>query len=113
VSGGAGAQPIVLTMTSECATLKLTAKTEGKAAIAIVVPGAAMAEPFVQPIMGTSQPATLALSPGTYQVYAFSNMAGLEYANPEVMRAFASESVTLDAGQQKELTVDVVDRKDH
>ncbi len=111
VSGGAGAQPIVLTMTTECATLKLTAKTAAMYTFAILIPSTAFGEPIVQPIMSTSQQ-QITLAPGTYQVFAFSNMAGLEYGNPEVMRAYPSQSITLDAGQQKELTVDVLERKD-
>jgi uncharacterized protein (DUF2141 family) len=32
------------------------------------------------------------LSPGTYHVYAVSDLEGLEYANPEAMRGIPSQS---------------------
>lgn len=52
------------------------------------------------------------LSAGTYQVFAFANVDGLEYANPEAMRNYSGQSVTLEAGQTKDITVEISERKD-
>jgi hypothetical protein len=53
------------------------------------------------------------LSPGSYQVFAFSRVEGLEYANPEALRAYPSQSVTLEAGQKMDLTLDLAERKEN
>jgi hypothetical protein len=50
------------------------------------------------------------LAPGDYLVFAFDRIDGLEYSNPDVMDAYASQAahVTLTAGQQAQVQVDVI-----
>jgi hypothetical protein len=114
VSSNAGAQPITIDLRSDCAVLKVQVKADGRNVFAVLVPSSPFAEPIVQPMM--IQPmgfAQLTLSPGTYQVFAFSSLNGLEYANPEALRNCPSQSITLDAGQQKELTLELVERNEN
>jgi len=50
------------------------------------------------------------LAPGDYLVFAFDRDDGLEYSNPDVMDAYASQAahVTLTAGQQAQVQVEVI-----
>lgn len=50
------------------------------------------------------------LAPGDYLVFAFDRLDGLEYSNPDVMDAYASQAshVTLTAGQQAQVQVDLI-----
>ena len=50
------------------------------------------------------------LAPGDYLVFAFDRIDGLEYSNPDVMDAYASQAahVTLTAGQQAQVQVDLI-----
>jgi len=50
------------------------------------------------------------LAPGEYLVFAFDRVDGMEYSNPDVMEAYASQAahVTLTAGQQAQVQVEVI-----
>jgi len=119
VSSGGEVQPITINLTSNCATLSAKVQQEEgqRQALLLVVPSSGFAEPRVVPIaMSGAATATFrgmpaTLSPGSYQVYAFSSLVGLEYANPEVLRDYPSQSVDLNAGQKMELTVKLSDPK--
>jgi hypothetical protein len=124
VSSDGGSQPVTINLRDDCATL--TAKVRpGEHAPAttgavLVVPSSSFVAPKVLPIAtqlppglsGVSLSATV-LSPGSYQVYAFTNLDGLEYANPEVLRGYPSQSVTLEPGQKAEVAVELSERKEN
>jgi hypothetical protein len=62
-------------------------------------------------IQGVSDTFSLGgLAPGEYLVFAFDRVEGLEYSNPDVMEAYASQAahVTLTAGQQTQVQVEVI-----
>ncbi len=50
------------------------------------------------------------LAPGEYLVFAFDRVEGLEYGNPEVLQAYASQAahVTLAPGQKAQVTLDLI-----
>lgn len=98
-----GAQPIVINMRNDCATL--TTKIDGTGS-AVVVANGSMSQPRIVQANGR-----LTLSPGTYHVYAFTTLEGLEYANPEVMRDYLSQEVELDPNQKQDVTLQPVERK--
>jgi hypothetical protein len=109
-----GVQPIVINLRADCPTLtaKLRPADQQHAGVALIVPTSSIAEPKVlqlqpQPPNRTFNltPQSLTLSPGSYQVYAFSDVDGLEYSNPQVLRNYPSQSVTLAPGEKVELTV--------
>ncbi len=112
-------QPIVIIMRDDCATLtpKVGGAENQSSAFVIVVPSGWFAEPKVLQFNAQQQFATgpmvhgQSLTPGTYQVFAFTNIDGLEYANPEAMRDYPSQSVTLDPNQKLEITVKPAERK--
>lgn len=77
----------------------------------IVLPdGASASEP---PMIATSGQFTIGgLAPGSYHVYGFLSIKGLEYRNPEVMRTYESQATTvsLNENDNKELTVQLISR---
>ena len=50
------------------------------------------------------------LAPGEYLVFAFDQLAALEYANPEALEPYASQAarVTLSANQKAQVTLDLI-----
>jgi hypothetical protein len=123
VSSDGGAQPITINLRDDCATL--TAKLRPGEHLpatgsVLVVPSSSFVAPKVLPI-GTQLPPGLSgaglnatvLSPGSYQVFAFTNLDGLEYANPEVLRGYPSQSVTLEPGQKAEVAVELSERREN
>ena len=50
------------------------------------------------------------LSPGTYRVYAFKTLDGLEFADPAALSQFPGQTVILEADKMTEITLNVVDR---
>jgi hypothetical protein len=111
---GAGEEPqaITIKMRADCATLsvKLQPAEHPRDAFLIVVPSSALAEPEIQGVAKGSA-GSFTLSPGSYQVFAFSTVDGLEYANPEALRGYPSQTVNLDPGQKVEITVEPSERK--
>jgi hypothetical protein len=111
---GDATQPVVINL-GDCATLKAQVRLNSKSASAflVIVPNNAMGEPMIGHIgQQTSQSSvSISIAPGTYQVYAVSSLAGLEYANPEVMRDYPSQTVTLQAGQSSSVTLELTERK--
>jgi hypothetical protein len=110
VAPDGGAQPVVLNLGSDCAVLKVTIKVEGGNPSVVILPASGAAEPIAQQTTGVIQ---FKLPQGTYQVFAFANLEGLEYANPEAMRNYGGQSITLEAGQEKDITLEITERKDH
>ena len=50
------------------------------------------------------------LAPGDYLVFAFDQVEGMEYGNPDVLQAYASQAshVTLSPNQNAQVTVDLI-----
>jgi hypothetical protein len=114
-------QPVTINMRADCPTLSVKVnsgeRTSGTVYV-LLVPTSSFVQPRVQPISAPQAgsgnlPTSLSftLSPGSYQVFAFSNLDGLEYANPEVLKTYPSQTVNLDAGQKADLTVELTERK--
>jgi hypothetical protein len=51
------------------------------------------------------------LSPGTYRVYAFSTLDGLEYENPAALSHFSGKTVVLEADKKTEIALDIVNKR--
>jgi len=108
--GDSQAQPITIDLRADCATLnpKITPEGSQPLVFVVVLPSSPSAEPKVQP---AGVPFTL--SPGSYQVFAFANLDGLEYANREVMSSYPSQTVNLGTNQKTELTLELISRKEN
>jgi len=131
VDGNGAAQPIIVNMRTDCATLNISVRSAAHEFIAelVIMPDSSSGKPEVNtlsvgipigrkvPQIQPSDPRftmpqpRFTLSPGTYRVYALSNIDELEYTNPEVMHNYPSKSVTLKAGDKTDLTIDLTERK--
>ena len=51
------------------------------------------------------------IAPGEYLLYAFDSAEGVEYANPEILRSYASQAtpVTISPGQTAEVTTQIIE----
>lgn len=120
VGSEGGTQPLTINMTKDCATLSAQiapGQEQNSGVLVVVSTSSSIAEPIVFPVMsqgaalGRLRGLSLILCPGTYQVYAFKSVEGLEYANPEVLRDYPSQSIDLASGQKAELSVKLSERK--
>jgi len=121
VSAGGATQPLIINLRADCAgiTAKLRPADQQRPAVALVVPTSGIGEPKVLPIQAQPKQGMIyawpnqavALSPGSYQVYAFSTLDGLEYANRQVLRNYPSQNVTLGPGDKTEVTLELAEPK--
>lgn len=110
VSAGATPPAIDISLRSDCAALTVDIDAaEQRTLTVIVVPDNRVLEPIKMDTQsGTVQFAKL--SPGEYMVYAFSSIDDLEYANPDVMRAYSGQSITVAPNEKTEVKVAVIER---
>jgi hypothetical protein len=121
VTSGGPTQPLIVNLRGDCASLsaQIAPGQNQASGFLVIVPSSSFAEPKVLPIMAQSFfPAgmpfggmSITLAPGTYRVFAFTNLDHLEYANPEALRDYPSQTITLDPRQKLELPVKLIDRK--
>jgi hypothetical protein len=112
VSAGSAPQPITVTLRNDCATLSGVVHTDGpKAPVKVlVIPESGAAEPK---IIGTAPEAQFSIkgfTPGDYRVYAFSTLDGLEYTNPEALRDFDAQAITLSPDQTTSVSLNLIVR---
>lgn len=112
IQPGAQTQPINISLREDCATLdvKVQADNPESRNFVILIPASKASAPLLGQVTGTTATRFGLLSPGDYQLYAFSSVDGLEYANPEVMREFSGQQVTVSANQQASVTLNAIRR---
>ncbi len=96
VEPGTPSQPLVVTLKSDCASLSGTVRLTNSDAVATVLLTSASFFFESQQIRVSGPNATFSirnLPPGTYRIYALSNINGLEYANPAVMRDLSGQDL--------------------
>jgi hypothetical protein len=108
VTAGTQPPPIQIIVNSNCAQLTISANTKD-AFVAVISSDGAGFEPRTLG-SGNNSPVVSNLGAGDYKIYAFDDLAGLEYANPEVMREFKSQSVHLELGQKTSVPLEVNER---
>ncbi|MFL6465963.1 MAG: collagen binding domain-containing protein [Bryobacteraceae bacterium] len=113
VGGSAQAEPIELSLRNDCATLSGTLETNspGDAGTVLVTSSSPGAEPRIFPFMNGAFSLS-GLTPGDYTVYAFTDISGLEYANPEALREFSGQKITLGPGAKTTLQLNLITRGD-
>jgi|SRR5579875_838861 len=109
---GSQPQPINLVLRNDCATLQVSVHSEDPSArsFVLLVPSSRAILPITMQLEPGASATLGNLSPGEYQVYAFSNIDGLEYANPEVMREYSGQQLTLAPNQHANVTVNMIAR---
>jgi hypothetical protein len=111
VAAGSPPPPINLRVGGNCSALEVSARlrTKGETAQILVLPSNPNQTPLIPGVDQAGKVKLSDLAPGEYSIYAFTNLNGLEYRNPEVMRGFQGEHIILSANQNAALTVDVND----
>lgn len=115
VTGSGDTQPIQILLKNDTASLSGTV-TGGSAQnlqVLLLADGVRGIEPRVLYTGGqTGTFQVTGLAPGSYHVYAFDQLDGVEYANPEAMKPFRSKSaaVTLSPGQKATVQVELIKR---
>ncbi len=112
VAPGSGPAAITVTMRKDCATLNVTAHSEagGGTGVVVLASDSGTVQPQIVPIQPNGSASFQNLAPGSYRVYALADLDGLEYANPQAMRAIESETVILAPNQKSSLTLSVLRR---
>jgi len=105
--------PIEVVVRDDSATLKVQVRTEkpGQQATVMIFPdGALITEPQMMATTSNTEFQTGPLAPGTYKVFAFDSIDGLDYADPEVLTQYASRaaSVTVAPNGSASVMVDVI-----
>ncbi|MBV8866800.1 MAG: hypothetical protein JO210_15505, partial [Acidobacteriaceae bacterium] len=68
-------------------------------------------EPQILGFQGNQSMTVSNLSPGSYRLYAISDLDGLEYANPQAMREIPSEIVNLEPNGKTAIAITVLNRR--
>ncbi|HWF07828.1 MAG TPA: hypothetical protein VG297_05150, partial [Bryobacteraceae bacterium] len=108
-SPGGTPAPIDVSLRSDCASLTVHAADGTLPASVLLISDNHVIEPAMQEApAGTSEFANV--SPGQYVVYAFSSLDDLEYANPEALREYSGQSVTLAPKEHAEVKIAIAAR---
>jgi hypothetical protein len=108
ITSGVAPEPIDIALSKGTAALSGTVKgAEGLPQVAILaIPdGFAAAAPRI--VSSGPQFSFSGLAPGSYHVYAFTGIDGLEYRNPEVMKKYDDQSVTIDLSANETRQIDL------
>jgi len=111
VALGSQPAPIDVVLRTDCATLNvnLTRSDEAAPVAVVVVSGNRSFEPRLINFNGSNAKIPN-LTPGDYRIFAFSSAAGLEYANPEALRDYTGQEITLAPNQQVEVSINIIER---
>jgi len=112
VASGSQPQPINAILQNDCAVLQVTVHEPNPNAqsTVLLIPASHAMQPVTAQLDPAGSYVFTDLSPGDYQVYAFSSIDGLEYANPEVMRDYSGQQIALSPNQHANVTLDVIGR---
>ncbi len=106
------AQPISVKIGKHCATLTvLLPKQKQSPTTILLVPESLPFQPKTILSAAVDLPYVYdlwPLPPGTYRVYAFKTLDGLEYENPAVLSRFSGQTVVLEAGKTAHIALDLV-----
>ncbi len=113
VPEGGSVLPIEVVVRDDSAMLKVQVHREKpgqQATVMIFSDGAVVTEPQMTTLTTNTEFQTGPLAPGTYKVFAFDSVDGLDYANPEVLAKYAASaaSVTVAPNGSASVTVDVI-----
>ncbi|MBV9303579.1 MAG: carboxypeptidase regulatory-like domain-containing protein [Acidobacteriaceae bacterium] len=113
VAPGARPEPIAVSLRNDCANITGTVRSEthNLQGFALLVPDFLASEPQTMPTQPNGSFSFGGLRPGTYHVYALSDLQGLEYANPEVLKDYAGQQITVGANEKANVTVELIARR--
>ncbi len=113
VIAGSPPPPLTLNIRNDCAALSITlhsgsAENNG---ILLLTSDTSFLEPQIFQTQENQSLTLNNLSPGSYHLYAVSDLDGLEYANPQAMRDVPSETVNLEPNAKTAINLEVFNRR--
>ena len=114
VATGGPSYPLEIVLRDDSASVAGSVKaTDGSVPAAATVIVAPIAASKAIPKMAQASAGSFnvtGLAPGDYLVFAFDQVEGMEYGNPDVLQAYASQAthVTLSPNQNAQVTVDLI-----
>ena len=114
ITSGSQPPPIQLTVTENCAGVagRVQGDLKDASAFVVLIPESLAQDPLIMQSAASDGSFSFnALTPGNYQAYAFSSIDDLEYANPDALREFSGESLSLPGGQQWSVSLKLNTRK--
>jgi hypothetical protein len=112
IADGAPPPPIRVTRHSQCPTLRGAVRSESgvSAGVVLVVSNSDRVEPEIRPFSG-GRFEDISLIPGTYRVYAFDTLDGLEYGSLEALREYPSQTIGLEKDRQATVILELIQRR--
>jgi hypothetical protein len=112
ISAGSKPEPIEITVTNNCGQISGTVHSSQRNATGFVIlaPDPPSIEPKFIPFQPNGSFLFMNIPPGAYRLYALSDIADLEYANPEAMRDFPSQQVDVGANEKKQVDIELTVR---
>jgi hypothetical protein len=99
------AQPITVNIGADCASVDFSLKQKSNPFFFAVVTGGVYAREPISLFGRDTARATLA--PGEYDVYAFADPNQIEYANPDVLKNYASLHISISSNQKTSYKLDL------
>lgn len=108
IGPGSDSAPIDVTLRSDCAqiTLQLRSSDPNARVFALLVSDSNIFEPKTMLVQSTTQLGFSNLAPGNYRVYTLADISDLEYMNPEALRNFSAQEITLAPNQKAAVVLD-------
>lgn len=112
VSAGVAPVPIDVSLRSDCASVSVAVNLPASSASAsiLLISSNRLFEPRIMEITASASAELANIPPGEYRVYAFSSVDDLEYANPEALREYSGQSITLAPNENAHIKVEFIQR---
>lgn len=113
ISPGSQPAPIDVTLRSDCGSISATLPYNADhptISSVILVSDSSLRDPLVYRAGGGNTARFQNLTPGTYRLYAFDDLSDLEYANPEALRGFSAQAVTVGPNEKSNVQLDLIMR---
>ena len=112
VNGGATSPPITVVLRYDCGKLlgMVHSNSGPTPASILLVPDSG--DPIVIYTLPDGSFTHGLITPGSYRVYAFSSLGNLEYANPEALRDYAGQQISLEPNQSVTVSLELIERKE-
>ncbi len=113
VSAGSQPAPIEVTLRNDCATISGMVHSSGERpgmSSVILLSDSPLKPPDIFSAGSDGKFSIPSLTPGEYRVFAFSDISDLEYGNPEALRDFPGQDITVGANEKANVQLDLITR---
>jgi hypothetical protein len=109
VAEGGSVMPIEVVVRDDLATLKVVVRASqpGQPAAMVILRDGVLPSASYPLTSTASENSFMGVPPGTYKVFAFDSLNGIDIADPEVMAKYASQAVTVTLGAKENGSVAV------